>query len=220
MPKPIRIALAEDHSLVRHALKTFINSRPGFEVVTDATDCRQLLDTLDRKAMPVDVFLLDFYSPGGNANLVLPDIVKQNPDAGVVILSVRHNGEQIAELFDMGIHAFVSKAADQEELIKALETAAANEVFRNSFYRDAFRLLKTHRRGEAAAAVVLLSKTDMEILQLLWEDRSNREIAEMLCLSLSAVEKIKFAMKQKTGTRSNLGLIKYALNNGLIGEGT
>ncbi len=216
MPNPIRVALTDDHYLVRYALKTFIDSQHGFEVVLDAADCRELVKVLAVQPVEVDVFLLDLYSPQISANAMLPDIVKQRPDAGIVIFSMYHSGEHIAELFDMGIHAFVSKAAGEDELIKALETASANEVFKNSFYQDTFRLLKAQKVKEVTPSLVLLSKTDVEILQLLWEDKNNKEIAEILCLSLSAVEKIKFALKEKTGATSNLGLIKYALSNGLI----
>ncbi|MBX3240800.1 MAG: response regulator transcription factor [Chitinophagaceae bacterium] len=222
MPKRIRVALTDDHRLVRQALTAFIDSRPGFEVVINERDCRELVRTLGTEPVEVDVFLLDLYSPEINAGTMLPDIVKLRPDAGVVIMSMYHNEAQIAELFDMGINAFISKADDHNELIKALETASTKEVFRNDFYREAFRLLKIQKVKPPVLPLPSLSKTDLEIVQLLWEDKSNKEIADILGLSLSAVEKIKYALKEKTGARSNLGLIKYALSNGLVysnGEG-
>ncbi len=218
MPKRIRVALTDDHALVRHALKAFISSQPCFEVVAEAKDGHELLAQIEKRLFEADVLLLDLYAPRGNITEALPAIMRHMPAAGIVVFSMYHNPELIAELFDMGVHAFVSKAADQKELLGALQTAADDEVFRNVFYRAAFQLLQTNGYRDAAHSAVLLSKTERVILQLLWEDKSNKEIAAILCLSLSAVEKLKAALKEKTGARSNLGLVKYALNNGVISD--
>ncbi|MBX3242200.1 MAG: response regulator transcription factor [Chitinophagaceae bacterium] len=147
MPKHIRVALADDHALLRHALKTFINSQPGFKVAAEAGSCQELLNILNTGSIDIDVFLLDFSFPDLNANKSLPDIRTTWPDSGLVIISIHHEDAMIAELFELGIHAFVSKTDAPEEVTKALESATGKNIFENRYYKKAIEYRKNKKRS-------------------------------------------------------------------------
>ncbi len=216
MAKPIRVALCDDHSLIRQALKIFIQSHPGLEVTIDTSDYNKLQQALEKKSTEIDVFLLDLDSLAANQNIILQNIIEQRPDCGIVIMSLFHNNTRIGDLFDMGISAFVSKAGNEKDLIDALRVVSRNRIFQNRFYDMAIRCIKADKAIESSK---LPSKVEQEILKLLWEDKSNKQIAKALCISLSMLEKLKQALKTKAEARSNLGLIKYALNNGILFNG-
>lgn len=206
MQKPIRIALCDDHLLIRQALKVFIQNQPEFEVVIDA-DFAELTQLLKRSVMEVDVLLIDFDCMDVNHFSILKIAIEKNPHAGIVVVSLHHDSRDVTQLFQNGINAFVSKADDKDDLIAALQLASRKEKFSNKFYK---------MTQEKKYPSQLPSKVEMEIFKLLWEDKSNKEIAETLCMSLSMLEKVKHALKTKTDARSNLGLIKYALDNGIL----
>lgn len=198
----IRVAIAEDHGLVRQAFKDLVNHYPEFNVVLEAEDGNMLIKSLRQRAITIDVLLLDIFSPNTDGRDTLKSMAKLYPAIHVLILSACTDPKIINDTFESGALGFVSKNAEPEELHEAILSAAKGEVYRNKFYH-----LHQH---------IVFTSAEIKVLELIWEEKTNEEMARILCMSLSAVEKIKHQLKEKTKSQTTVGLIKYALKRRII----
>jgi len=198
----INIALVEDHFLVRHTFKSYINQCPGFKVVFDGEDGAVLLRALNSKPIAIDVLLLDLFSPGTDGRETLNEISKRYPSIRTVVLSACTDLKIISTVFDLGAYGYVSKTSVPEELCEAIISAAKGNVYRNKFYWS-------HQHMN-------FTSTEIKVLELIWLEKSNEEIASIMYSSLSTIEKIKHQLKTKTNTKTTFGLIKYALERRLL----
>ena len=212
--KAIKLGIGDGHKLFCEVLKDYFSSHSRIQTVFD-TDEPSLLATL--KTHPIDVLLLEIFTPGMKGVETLKVIRELYPDLKVVILSMATDLQLVDELFDIGIHAYISKADEPENLMQAIIAAAEDKIYRNKILTDALYFNRHENlRRNAKNLVVDLDDREKKILQLLWEEKSNQEIAKELFLGVRSIEKIRRALKEKIGTKSSVGLIKYALNNKII----
>ena len=163
------------------------------------------------------MLLLEIVTPGMKGIETLKRIRELYPDLKVVILSMATDLQLVDELFDIGIHAYISKADEPENLMQAIIAAAEDKIYRNKILTDALYFNRhENQRRNAKNPVADLDEREKKILQLLWEEKSNQEIAKEFFLGVRSIEKIRRALKEKIGTKSSVGLIKYALNNKII----
>lgn len=128
------------------------------------------------------------------------------------------DSDLISDLLDMGIHGYISKSDEPEELLQAIRAAAENRIYRNRLFTEAlYRHKQNTFRAYSDGNTVLLNDREKKILQLLWEEKSNKEIADALYLGVRSVEKIRQDMKEKVGAKSTVGLLKYAIAKRIIG---
>jgi DNA-binding NarL/FixJ family response regulator len=198
----VKVAIAEDHTLVREAFKNHINHYPEFRVVLEVEDGSKLLKELKLKIIDIDVLLLDLFSPRMDGRETLKIISKLYPSIRVVILSACTDQKIISDLFGLGVYGFVSKNSEPDELYEAILSAANNKVYQNKFYY-------LHQN-------LTLNATEIKVLELIWMEKTNEEIANKMCLSLSTIEKIRHQLKEKTDSKTTVGLIKYALEKRII----
>lgn len=199
---PVKVAIIEDHSLVRQAFKDLINYYPEHNVVLEAEDGSRFLKILKQKRIEVDVVLLDLFSPHMDGRDALKEISKLYPLIRILILSACTDQKIINDTFELGSYGFISKTSDPEELHDAILSVAKGEIYRNKFYQS-------HQK-------LILTPAEVKVLELIWEEKNNEEIARIVCISLSAVEKIKRQLKEKTHSTTTVGLIKYALKKRII----
>lgn len=202
---PIRIGIVEDHSLVRETLKTYINQQTGFKVIFDADDGAVLLKELNRRFVPIDVLLLDLFCTRTDGRDTLKAISKLYPAIRTIIVSASTDLKIISTVFDFGAFGFISKTSQPEELCEAIISVANGNIHQNRFYQ-------AHQR-------MSLNTIEIKVLELIWLEKTNEEIASIMCSSLSAIEKIKHQLKIKTDTKTTMGLIKYALERRIIVPG-
>lgn len=198
----IKIAIADDHSLVRQVFRDHLNKYPEFEVVVETEDGGKILRLLQNGNIQIDVLLLDIFSPKMDGRETLKIISKYYTSIHVLILSASVDQKIITATLDLGALGFVSKTADIEELYEAIICVAEGKLFKNKFYH-------LHQNRSFAP-------TEIRVLELIWLEKTNEEVARILHMSVSTIEKIKHQLKEKTGAKSTVGLIKYALERRII----
>ncbi|MCC6290073.1 MAG: response regulator transcription factor [Chitinophagaceae bacterium] len=200
--RSIKIAIADDHSLVRQAFRDHLNKYPEFEVLVETEDGGKLLRILQNGNIQIDVLLLDIFSPKMDGRETLKIISKYYPGIHVLILSASTDQKIISATLELGALGFVSKTAEPEELYEAILSVAEGKVFKNKFYH-------LHHNST-------FTPIEIRVLELIWMEKTNEEIARVLHMSVSAIEKIKHQLKEKTGSKSTVGIIKYALERRII----
>ena len=213
----ISIAIADDHTLFRKSLKGYLSQQKHIEVIIEASNAVELINEL--KSKPADIVLLDIFMPELNGDEAVKIIRSQHPDTKVIILSMHTDLAVVNDLIDTGIHAYISKSDEPEQLLQAIRSVCENRIYKNKIFTEALywnRQLNV-KYGGINRVNNSLEDREKKILQLLWEEKSNKEIADEVFLSVRSIEKIRQSMKEKLGVKSTIGLIKYGLNNKIIG---
>lgn len=216
---PINVAIVDDHSLFRKTLKSFLSEYPPIHVSVMAADIFDLFSKL--KISSIDVLLMDIFMPGLNGNDALRTIRAQHPAIKILVLSVTTDTSLIGEMLNEGIHGFVSKADEPEEILQAIESAADNRIFRNMHFTEA---LYSSNQNKIMSYIdgtdIVLNDREKRIIQLIWEEKTNKEIASELFLGVRSVEKLRQDIKEKISAKSTVGLLKYGIDKKIIDVNT
>jgi DNA-binding NarL/FixJ family response regulator len=217
MPYPIQLGVLDSHVLFRKALKNFLSVQTNLHVSCQASNIFELQERL--KTSVVDVLVMDVFFPEVLAIDAVRLIRSAFPRMRILILSASTDVSFISEFLDLGIHCYLCKSVEPEELLEAIRSVAENRIYRNNLLTEALYYRTRSNMGEYSNdAKLLLSDREKKILQLIWEEMSNEEIARNLFLSVRSVEKIRQDMKAKIGARSTVGLMKYAIANRIIAD--
>ena len=212
----IRILLADDHTVLRDGLRLILERQPGFVVVADAGDGREAV-ALALEHSP-DVVLMDIAMPGMNGIEATRRIVEKLPRAGIVILSMHSDESYVIRSLKAGARGYLLKDSMKADLIAAIQAVAAGRSF---FSPKVSRLLQEDfvraMAGKGADdSYDLLTDREREILQLVAEGKTNKEVANLLDLSLYTVETHRTHILQKLNLHSVPELILYAVRKGII----
>ena len=212
----IRVLLAEDHTIVRKGLRSLLDAEPDTEVVGEAEDGRKAIQLVE-KLCP-DVVLMDISMPGLNGLEATRQITKRFPEVKVLILTVHSDEEYIRQVLSAGASGYLVKQAAPSELASAIRAAYQGDFFPSpSISRE---LIEDYtRQAEAMSendSLLALTDREREVLQLIAEGHSNRQIAEILHISVKTVETHRAHLTDKLGIRSAAELTKYALRRGVI----
>ena len=212
--KRINLAIADDHVLFRKTLRYFLCER-NLNVVMEAADGYDLLEKL--RTSSVDILLLDTSTPEYGGHEILRTVHDQYPALKIIILLMSADPELISDLLDAGAYGYISKSDEPEELLRAILTVADNRIYRNRFFTEALYWKKQKEiKTFGGHPYVLLTDREKKMVELIWEEKSSKEIADMLCLGVRSVEKIRQDIKEKIGVKSTVGLIKYAIRKKII----
>jgi DNA-binding NarL/FixJ family response regulator len=215
LSKPVNLAIVDDHALFRKTLKTFLSDQNNMQVTIQAADVVELLNKLSD--FQVDVLLMDLFLPGLNGNEAVKVIRKEFPAIKILMLSMSVDMELISDLLDSGIHGYISKADEPEDLLQGIQVAVDDRIYRNRLFTEALYWDKQNSiRQYIEQTNIILNEREKRIIQLIWEEKSNKEIAESLFLGTRSVEKIRQDLKEKLGVKSTVGLLKYALDQRII----
>lgn len=215
MPQnPIKVAIADDHLLFRKLLSDFLSKHHNISIEIHANDAIELLDKLSYTF--ADIVLLDIFMPKMNGIDAATIIVNEFPSTKIIVLSLCSEVNVIKAFLDIGIHAYLSKSEDPATVLEAIIAAAENRIHRSQLYTEALYLEKETAMKKKISKHSNLDEREKQIIQLLWEDKSNKEISDLVYLSVSSIEKIKQDMREKLEVRSIAGLFKYALIHGII----
>lgn len=215
LSKSINLALVDDHTLFRKALKNYLSEQKNINVVIQASDIPDLLRKL--KDCYVHVLLMDVYMPQSDIHETVRTIRNLYPDTKILVLSMCTDMGLLSELLDLGISGYVSKADEPEELMRAIISLSEQRIYRSQLFTEIMYWGKQYNvRVSASLNHVALNEREKEIIRLLWEEKSNKEIADHLFLSVRSVEKIRQDLKEKVGAKSTVGLLKYAITKRII----
>ena len=211
----VRILLVDDHKMMRDGLRAILNRREDFEVVGEADDGRSALSLVS--ATSPDVVVMDVGMPHMNGIEATRRIQKEAPNARVVALSTHSDRRYVQNMIAAGAAGYVLKEAASEDLLRAVDAVARGESYLSSQITgvvfDSLRASRTSR--DATSAYSLLGAREREVLQLLAEGMTSKEIAARLSLSTKTVETHRRNISQKLGLHSIAALTKFAVREGL-----
>ena len=216
--EPIKVIIADDHVLYRAGVKAALSAKPDVKVIGEADNGMHLLTML--KMIPVDVILLDIQMPIMDGINALPEIKKLCPNAKVIMLTMMEDHSMITKLMELGANSYLTKTSDSEVIYEAIKTCYEQEYFFNSLTNKAL-LSNLKQRNVITPQKLMqqeahLNDKEMMILKLMCEEKSTKEIADLVDLSPRTVEAIRDKLKVKTGAKSTAGLIMYAVKHKIL----
>ncbi len=206
----IKIILVDDHKILRDGLKSIIEEKSHLTVISEASNGREAIKQCKRLAP--DVVITDVSMPDLNGIEATRQILKDNPNIRVIGLSMHSNRQFIEELFNVGGYGYLLKDGDSDELITAINSVAQNKKYLSKSINQDYLL--SLKRGEHIIDNDLSSR-EKEVLQLLAEGKSSKDIAEVLFLSSKTVDVHRNNIMKKTQLFSIPELTKFAIKKGL-----
>ncbi len=210
----IRILLADDHKLLREGLHSLIEEQPDMTVIAEAEDGRATVQ-LAAKMRP-DIIVMDISMPGLNGMEATRQILAKDPGVKVLALSMHTDRRFIVEMLGAGASGYLLKDCAFEELIRAIHALADQRTYLSPKISDvvvkdyACRISKS-----ALSSLSVLSAREREVLQLLAEGKSTREIASILQIGMKTVETYRQQIMEKLDIHTIAGLTKFAVREGL-----
>jgi DNA-binding NarL/FixJ family response regulator len=213
----IRILLADDHDVVRRGLSALLASRPEWQVVGEASNGREAV-SLAVKLRP-NVAILDLSMPELNGLEATRQIRKEVPETEVLVFSMYESEQFVRDLLAAGARGYVLKSDVATQLLTAIETVGRRKPFFTSDVAE--RVLEGYLKlGELSGADGspggILTPREREIVQLLAEARSNKEVSTILGISVKTVETHRASIMRKLGISSIVDLVHYAIRNNLV----
>ena len=210
-----RVLLADDHTLVRRGVRLILDNDPGLEVIAEASDGAEVVALA--KTLSIDLAVLDVAMPRMTGLQAARELSRQPSPPRILMLSMYDNEQYFFESLKAGASGYVLKSVADQDLISACHAALRGEPFLypgvlSALMRD---YLARVRRGEDLPARVLTPRED-EVLKLIAEGHSSKEIADTLVISLKTVERHRANILQKLGMRDRTELTRYAIRAGLI----
>jgi two-component system response regulator NreC len=207
MGESVRIVLADDHAVVRSALRLLLDAEEDLEVVAEAGDIESTIRYV--RGHKPDVLVLDLNMPGGRSLGAVPEMLSASPDTSVVVLTMETDPAYAREAIQAGVLGYVLKEAVDEELVNAVHLAAAGKTY----LQPELGAKLAADTGESADG---LSERELEILRLIALGHTNTEIAEQLYLSVRTIESHRAHVQQKLKLNKRSDLVRYALEHGLL----
>jgi DNA-binding NarL/FixJ family response regulator len=207
----IRVFLADDHNLVRQALAEMIDRNPDFEVVGQCGEGLQVVAQV-LEAKP-EVLVLDIAMPGLNGLDVCKEVTRKLPKLAVLILSMHDDEEFVARALENGASGYLMKEADNDQLATAIRTVARGELYlAPGVSRNV--LLRLGRLPEDPYQ--RLTIRERQVLQLITEGKTNREVAAALGLAVKTIDTHRTRLMRKLGIHDQTALVKFALRKGIV----
>jgi DNA-binding NarL/FixJ family response regulator len=205
--------VADDHALVRRGIKSLIESRPGWQVCDEARSGREAVAKAEERKP--DIVVLDISMPELNGLEAARRIRKLSPDSEILILSVHYSDQLIREILDAGVRGFVVKSDSDHDLIIALETLANHKPFFTSKATEAI-LMNFRRPAGFPVPGEMLTSREREIVQLVSEGKSNKEVSSLLGISIKTVDTHRANIMRKLDIHSASELVRYAVRNEIV----
>jgi two-component system invasion response regulator UvrY len=210
-PGKIRVAIADDHAIVRAALRGLIDEQADLECVGEASDGRGAIDLA--RTLALDVLILDVSMPGQGGLDCLAMIRAKAPELGVLVFSMYHERHYAAAALRQGARGYLSKECDPEEVLRAVRTIAAG---RRYITQDVAEAIADHLGHPERSPHAQLNEREMQLLLHLARGAGSTQVAQDLSLSPRTVSTYRTALLKKLGLKTDSELTRYALRSGLL----
>ncbi|HKR19647.1 MAG TPA: response regulator transcription factor [Stellaceae bacterium] len=211
---PIRILLCDDHLLIRASLKSLIGEFPTIQVVGEAGDGREALEHAGK--LQPHVVLMDIAMPGLNGLEATRRLVKDYPQVRVVMLSMHADESHVLQALRAGASGYVLKGSAPRELEMAIEAVARGEIFLSPAISKHVIDVYLNRAEGQTNSLDLLTPRQREILQLIAEGKSSKQIAQLLDASVKTIESHRASLMERLDIHDVAGLVRYAIRHGLV----
>ena len=206
----IRILLADDHPIVRQGLKLLLG-REGLAVVAEAADGRDALKQAEE--IQPEVALLDLAMPGLNGLDAARQIMQVSPQTKTIILTQHAEEQYILEALRAGVHGYVQKTAPLSELVQAVRDVCRGRLHLSPGASDA---VVENYRAQSRPPADPITAREREVLQLIAEGKTSRQIATLLGITVRTAESHRSHIMLKLGIHETAGLVRYAVRRGLV----
>jgi DNA-binding NarL/FixJ family response regulator len=212
IPLVTKILVADDHSLVRNGLRRVLDAQPDLRVVAEAADGAEALEKA--LAEDVDLAILDVSMPRMTGIQAALELSKRKPEIKLLMLSMYDSEQYLFEALRAGASGYVLKSGADEDIVKAVRATMRGEVF---LYPSAVStLVRDYVERGADQQPDILTPRELEVLKLIAEAHTSKEIAEELVISVKTVERHRQNILDKLGLRDRVELTRYAIRRGLI----
>jgi DNA-binding NarL/FixJ family response regulator len=208
----VRILLADDHAVVRHGLRLTLEAEPDFDVVAEASDGAQAVEAALHAE--IDLAILDISMPRLTGIQVTRQLAEHRPDLRVLILSMHDNEQFFFEALRAGASGYVLKSAAHEDLVAACRATMRGEPF--LYPRGVAALMREHLEQDRTSVSDPLSARESEVVKLIAEGLTSREIGVLLSISDKTVERHRANVLDKLGLKDRVALTRYAIRRGLV----
>jgi DNA-binding NarL/FixJ family response regulator len=212
----MKVMLVDDHPLFREGIRALLSAEPDIEVVGEAADGKQAID-LAEKLSP-DIIVMDLVMPGMNGMQAAQQLHDKHPEIKVLILSMYDDDEYIRQILKAGASGYVLKRAASDDLLRAIREvekggSALHPTVAAKLIKDYIRSTKSTGQGDAGSS---LTARESEVLKLVAEGHTNRQIADLLGLGRKTIDTHRTNVMRKLDLHDVTALVKYALKRGLI----
>jgi DNA-binding NarL/FixJ family response regulator len=216
--RPAQILLADDHEVVRRGLRALLESQPGWEVIAEATDGREAVEKA--RDLHPDVAIVDIAMPSLNGLEATRQIVKKAPRTRVLVLTMHDTNQLIQQVVKAGARGYVLKSDVATDLVSAVDALCRDQTF---FTSKVSQIILDRYVGKAVGTEVVpdadspLTPREREVVQLLAEGKSSKEVAAVLGISVKTAETHRINLMRKLDCHSVAEVVRYAVRN-LIAE--
>ncbi len=211
----IKVLITDDHAVFRTGVKSSLSHYTDIEFIGEAENGVQLLHLIN--SLQPDVILLDIQMPVMDGITTLPQVKKILPNAKIIMLTMSDDAGMISKLMEIGANSYLIKNSDSETIYEAIKTVYTKDFFFNDYTNKA--MLSGLRSKKASQQPLLddadLSDKETQVLKLMCNEKSTKEIADIVDISPRTVEAIRDRLKIKIGAKSTAGLILYAVKHGI-----
>ncbi|HYI76333.1 MAG TPA: response regulator transcription factor [Chryseolinea sp.] len=214
--KQLKVYIADDHTLFRKAMVNLLRSFERIADVKDAENGKELL-TLIKYEIP-DVVIVDLQMPVMDGTETSTIILQKYPDVKIIILTMHDSNKFILHMMDLGVHAFLLKNTEPDELEKAIYAVADKDFYHNDLVAAVLRKNVTEKRMSQRPTFQLpeLTEREKEVLLLICQELTMKEIGQRLFLSENTVRNHRVNIMEKVGVNNIVGLVKYAYDTGVV----
>ena len=209
----IKIAVTDDHNMIIEGLKTMFQSVAGYEICAGYNTIAETLQNIPNNKP--DILLLDISLPDGNGSNATKQILQLLPELKIIALSSYDDHLIIRQTIQNGAKGFLLKNTSPKEIIKAIETALENNIYLSPILQEQF-INADFGMGKTQGIIPKLTGREKEVLKLIVEEFTTDEIAKKLFVTPKAIEAHRSNLLQKLGVRNIAGLVKIAIEKGLI----
>lgn len=215
---PIKLAIADDHQLFREGIRLIFEAQSSINVMIEANNGRELLHALEQDM--ADVVLLDLEMPELNGAETLKVIREKYPDLKVLLLTMHDNEKYMVSFLQLGANGYLLKDTAPEELVFAVKRVHETGKYLSDRVSDALlnRLGSLKTKAPQLGDITNLGERELEVLQLICQEHTTAEIADQLFLSTRTIETYRKRLLEKTDTRNTAGLVRFAIEKGLLKE--
>jgi DNA-binding NarL/FixJ family response regulator len=214
----MQLALVDDHTLFRKSLAACIANWKNYQIIWQAGNSNELREQLQRKLIP-EIALLDIRMPGMNGFQIIEWLQEEYPSIRLLVVSMLEEEDCLEKLLNMGVHGFLQKDADPEELKKALDQISTRGYYLHS--SNCWQLMQSRTHFPKITSTepmlaALLSDREREFLQWLCSDKSYKEIAAAMYVSPRTIDGYRDTLLKKINVSSRIGLVTFAIRQGIV----
>lgn len=215
MKRKFKLALADDHLLFRQGLTALLNEYDELKVVIEAGNGLELIQSMKNKF--VDVAIIDYEMPEMDGLETTRQIRERYPDVKIISLTMHDSEDLILQLLDKGTNGFLMKDFDSEKVVDAIYAVMENGYYFNDHIsKEMLHYVMKNRNLKPKFGISSLSEKEVQVIRLICQEKTNKEISDILCLSARTVEGTRAKIINKINVKNTAGIVLYAIKHNII----